>query len=149
MLVFRYCLLDFTSTITIVQNWREVSFPILSKYLDNTIFNSIWIILNHQQNSLKNISGNKFVKKTLFDFEQHQWSLRINANDDCFRFRLLHNKLLPGSVWLTALQYPSSLESMTFLAKLCCLPKSDEIKNCMICELQFTITTGSDHVIKW
>ena len=77
-------------------------------------------------------------KSTIFDFEQQQWSLRINANDDYFRFRLIHNQLIPGNVWLTALQYPASLEALTFLAKLCCIPKSNDIKNCIICESQYT-----------
>ena len=62
----------------------------------------------------------------------------MNSNEDCFRFRKLHYQLTPGSVWGNALLYPSSLETMAFLAKLWCLPKSTQIISYETCESTYT-----------
>ena len=82
-------------------------------------------------------------KKTIFESEQQQWSIRIDTNDDCFRFRKLHSQLKPGNVWLNALLYPSSIESMAFLEKLCCLLKSNQIKICETCYTHYNIQCSS------
>ena len=77
-------------------------------------------------------------KSTLFAYEQTNWRARLNTNDDFFRFREIHHKLVPSNVWLTALEHPNTIESMTFLAKLCCQPKAGEIINCSSCDGSFT-----------
>ena len=77
-------------------------------------------------------------KSTLFAYEQTNWRARLYSNDDFFRFREIHQKLEPGNMWLTALEQPNTIESMTFLAKLCCKPKSGESINCSSCDESFT-----------
>ena len=80
----------------------------------------------------------RLCKSTLFAYEQTNWRARLNTNGDFFRFREIHQKLQPGIVWLTALEYPNTIEAMTFLAKLCCKPKAYESIYCSLCDVYFT-----------
>ena len=58
----------------------------------------------------------------------------MNGCDDFFRFRNLHNQLVPGQIWRIAIEHPNSLESMSFMAKLLCKVKHRIPINCTICE---------------
>ena len=80
----------------------------------------------------------RLCKSTIFALEQSNWRARLETSDDFFRFREVHLQLTSSNIWLTALKNPNSIETMTFLAQLCCKPKSDESVTCSMCNALFT-----------